>query len=209
MKQNPLRRSGLVRASLKWLAVALVVGFGVYRMGFAPVPVRVHKAAVGPILAEVMGTGTLEARVKTTISPRIQERLAEVLVDQNDGVKAGQLLARLDDGELKMQVEVATAGLAAAKATAVRVRVDESRAQAVELQARQDHQRISELLATKISSQADLDKAVEQLSVAEADLKRAQSAISEADSEVLTAEKNLAYQGNDLASRALSLRMTG
>jgi multidrug efflux pump subunit AcrA (membrane-fusion protein) len=55
--------------------------------------------------------GTLEARVKTTISPRIQERLAEVLVDQGDAVSAGQLLARLDDGELKRQVEVAEAAL--------------------------------------------------------------------------------------------------
>ena len=41
-----------------------------------------HTVARGEIIAEVMGTGTLEARVKTTISWRIQERLAEVLVDQ-------------------------------------------------------------------------------------------------------------------------------
>ncbi len=192
--RNGSRGARLARASVKWIVPAVLIGFAVYRMRFAPVPVMAHKVAAGPIVAEVMGTGTLEARIKTTISPRIQERLAEVLVDQNDTVKAGQLLARLDDGELKMQVEVAEAGLAAANATAQRVRVDEGRAQAVELQARQDHKRSSELLATKISSQADLDKAVEQLSVAQADLKRAQSSIIEADSQVLTAEKTLAYQ---------------
>ncbi len=120
-------------------------------------------------------------------------------MDQNDAVKAGQVLALLDDGELKMQVEIAQAGLAAAQATAARVRVDEGRAQAVDLQSRQDHKRISDLLATKISSQADLDKAVEQLGVAEADLKRAQAAISEADSQVLTARKTLAYQEERLS----------
>jgi multidrug efflux pump subunit AcrA (membrane-fusion protein) len=60
---------------------------------------------------EVMGTGTLEARVKTTVSARIQERLAEVLVDQGDKVKAGQLLARLDDAEIKQQVAIAEATL--------------------------------------------------------------------------------------------------
>ena len=47
-------------------------------------PVTAHTIATGEVRGEVMGTGTLEARVKTTISPRIQERLAEVLVDQGD-----------------------------------------------------------------------------------------------------------------------------
>ena len=194
------------RQAAKWLACwPCAIGFAVYRMKFAPVPVMVTRSPPGPVVAEVMGTGTLEARVKTTISPRIQERLAEVLVDQNDAVKAGQLLARLDDGELKRQVEVAEAALAAAKATAERVRVDEGRAQAVELQARQDHKRISDLLSTKISSQAEMDKAVEQLSVAEADLKRAQAATVEAQQQVITAEKNLAYQKERLSfTRILS-----
>jgi multidrug efflux pump subunit AcrA (membrane-fusion protein) len=49
-----------------------------------------------------MGTGTLEARVKTTISPRIQERLAEVFVDQGGTVQPGQLLARFDVAETRL-----------------------------------------------------------------------------------------------------------
>jgi len=153
----------------------------------------------GVAIREVMGTGTLEARIKTAISPRIQERLAEVLVDQNDSVRAGQLLARLDDGELTRQVEVATAALAAARATAERVRVEEARAQAVEQQARRDHTRISDLLASQVTSPADLDKATEQLQVAEADLKRAHAAIVEAEHQVVMAEKDLALHKERLS----------
>ena len=199
MKQNPVNRSRLARASFKWLAVALLIGFAVYRMKFAPVPVMVHQVAMGPIAAEVMGTGTLEARVKTTISPRIQERLAEVLVDQGDWVKGGQLLARLDDGELKMQVEVAEAARVAAGASLERVKTDEARAVAVGQQARLDYKRISDLLTNQISSQADFDKAVEQVHVAEADVKRSQAAIGEAESQLVTAEKNLLYQRERLS----------
>lgn len=191
--------SAMLRKSAKWLVFVLIVVVVVYRMKFAAVPVQVFEMKPGVVTGEVMGTGTLEARITTTISPRLQERLAEVLVDQNDFVKGAQLLARLDDGELTRQVEVAAAALASAKATAERVRVDEARAQAVEQQGRQEHKRVSQLLATQVSSQAELDKAVEQLRVAEADWKRARAATVEAEHQMITAEKNLAYQTERLS----------
>jgi HlyD family secretion protein len=183
-----------VRKSAKWLVLVLLAGVVIYRVKFAAVPVEAFEVEPATVVGEVMGTGTLEARVKTTISPRIQERLAEVLVDQGDAVSSGQLLARLDDGELKRQVEVAEATLAGAKATAARVRVDEARAEAVEQQARQEHKRVSELLATKVSSPSDMDKAIEQLRIAETDLQRARAATTESQQQVFTAERSLAYQ---------------
>lgn len=188
-----------VRKVLPWLVVIGVVAFAVYRLKFSPTPVVAHTVSTGEVRGEVMGTGTLEARVKTVISPRIQERLAEVLVDQGAPVKSGQLLARLDDAATRQQVAIAEAALAAAKATVERVRADEARAQAVLQQARLDHNRATELLAGKIAAQADFDKTAEALRVAEADLKRAQSAIVEAESQVLTAEKTLQYQRELLA----------
>lgn len=191
---NSPRISAAIRKPAKWLALALVLAFVVFRVKFAATPVEVFQVMPGVVAGEVMGTGTLEARVKTTISPRIQERLAEVLVDQGDQVNAGQLLVRLDDGELRRQVEVADATLASAKATAERVRVDEARAQAVEQQARQNHQRVAELVSQQVSSQAERDKAIEQLHVAESDLRRARAATVEAQQQINLAEKTLAYQ---------------
>ena len=184
----------VLRRALPWVLVVAAAAFLVIRGKFTPVPVVEHVVALTPLVAEVMGTGTLEARTQTTISPRLQERLAEVLVDENDFVKAGQLLARLDDGELQRQVEVAEATLAAAKATADRVRVDEDRAQAVEQQAQREHQRNADLVKTQVSSQADFDKAIEQWHVAKSDLQRARAATEEARQQVVMAEKTLAYQ---------------
>lgn len=187
-----------LREFLPWLVVAAALCFAVYRLKFSPTPVMAHRVAAGEIRSEVMGTGTLEARVKTTISPRIQERLAEVLVDQGDSVKSGQLLARLDDSETRQQVAIAEATLSAARATVERVRADQARAEAVLRQTQLDHQRSTELLAGKIAAQADFDKTAEALHVAEADLKRSQSAIVEAERQVLAAEKNLLYQKEHL-----------
>jgi HlyD family secretion protein len=196
---QPARKRIAVRKLLPWLIAVAVAIFGIYWFKFRPTPVTAHAVAPGDVRGELMGTGTLEARVTTTISPRIQERLAEVLVDQGDPVKSGQLLARLDDAETKQQVAIAEASLAAARATVERVRADEARAQAVLRQAQLDHQRVADLIATKIAAQSDFDKAVESLRVAEADLKRSQAVIVEAQSQVFTAEKNLLYRGEQMA----------
>jgi HlyD family secretion protein len=143
--------------------------------------------------------------VKTTISPRVSEQLAEVLVDQGDTVKAGQLLARLDDGELRRQVEVAEATLAAARATTERVQVDEVRARAVEQQSRQNHKRISDLVGAKVSSPSEFDKSIEELHIAESGLQLALAATTEARQQSIMAEKNLAFQHERLGfSRILS-----
>jgi len=100
---------------------------------------------------------------------------------------------------------VAESSLASAKATADRVRVDEARAQAVEQQARQDHKRVTDLLRTQVSSQAEMDKAIEQLHVAESDLQRARAATVEAQQQISLAGKNLAYQQERLGfTRILS-----
>ena len=188
------------RNLLKLLVALAVAGVLLYKLKFAPLPVSSHRLSRGTVISECLGTGTLEARVKTIISPRIQERLNEVLVDQGDSVRANQLLARLDDAELRRQVDVAEASRASAKATAHRVRVDETRAQAVYDQARLDHARTTDLLATKISSQSDMDKAIERLRIAETDLQRARAASVEAEQQILTAEKTLAYQRERLTA---------
>jgi RND family efflux transporter MFP subunit len=180
-------------------ALAVVAGLVFYRAKLAPEPVAAHEMARGPIVGEAMGTGTLEARVKTTIGPRIQERLAQVLADQGDRVEAGQLLARLDDAETQQQVAVAVAALEAARRTAERVAADVERSEAVLALARLDHQRTTGLLTTKAASQADVDKTAESLRIAQADLKRSHAAIAEAQSQVVVAEKTLLYRKEQLA----------
>lgn len=181
------------------LAATLLLGC-VVLAACKPAPAPPASSASAPTRRpEVMGTGTLEARVKTTVSARIQERLAEVLADEGDRVKKGQLLARLDDAELRRQAAIAEASLAAAKQTARRVEADLERAEAVLAQARLDEKRLKGLLASSAVSQADADKAAEALKVAAADLKRSGAAIAEAQGQVLVAEKTLLHRQEQLA----------
>lgn len=193
MKSSFLRRVAIL------VPLSAVILFAIYQAKFRPVPVQAHTIALGEIVAEAMGTGTLEARVKTTVSPRIQERLVEVLVDQGGNVKEGQLLARLDDAEFRQQVAIAESSLAAARQTRERVRADLARSEAVLAQAKLNQTRLANLASTQAVSQSDADKASEALAVAEADIRRSQATISEADAQTVVAEKNLLYRREQLA----------
>jgi len=183
----------LWQASKLLLVVAIIVGV-VYWLKFAPVSVAEHRVETGEIVAEVMGTGTLEAHYKSTVSPRISGRLQEVLADMGDSVKAGQVLARLDDVELKPQVEIAEASVAVAKATLDRFEADRSQAMAVLEQTTAEYNRSMALLPKSAISKSDVDKATADWKTAQAGVARTEAALVEARKQLIAAERNLAFR---------------
>ena len=178
----------------KFVVIAVVIGGIVYWLKFAPVPVAEYQVERGEIVAEVMGTGTLEAHFKSTISPRISGRLQEVLVDMGDSVTAGQVLAKLDDVELKPQVEMAQASVEVARATLDRLQADRSQALAVLEQTTAEHNRGLALLPKSAISQSDVDKATADWKTAQAGVARTEAALVEARKQLIAAERNLAYR---------------
>jgi HlyD family secretion protein len=146
-----------------------------------------------------MGTGTLEARVRVTISPKIAGRIEQLLADQGDRVRKGDTLVKLDNEELVQQVEVAQATLAASQAAVERLKTDRDRAVAVSEQATREHRRQEQLVSQSASSQADFDKAVEAMAIAQAGVARAEAAIIEGEQQVLATERTLAYERARLA----------
>jgi HlyD family secretion protein len=136
----------------KFLIALLVVVGAVYWFVLKPVPVRTHVIEQGAITVAVMGTGTLEARIKATISPKISGRLTAVHVDQGDRVTKGQLLAVLDDVDLRQQVEVAQSEISAAHASLDLVIADRRRTEVILEQARRDYQRSQNLTSAQVST---------------------------------------------------------
>lgn len=179
--------------SFKSLLVIAAVAGVVYWVRFAPVEVVPHTVEQGSITAEVMGTGTLEARVEATISPKIAGRVTELFFDQGDRVSAGDLLVRLDDEELTQQVAIAEANLEAANAAIVRLNTDKQRNAAVYAQAKLSNDRTQLLIPQNAVSQDEADKSVEALAVAESGISRAEAAIAEGQKELVAAEKTLEY----------------
>ncbi|NHX27201.1 efflux RND transporter periplasmic adaptor subunit, partial [Escherichia coli] len=75
-----------------------------------------EEARRGPLSVTVSATGTVEPTNLVEVSSELSGTLAEVLVDHNDPVAVGQVLARLDTRKLQAVVDVQRAALIAAEA---------------------------------------------------------------------------------------------
>lgn len=193
----------------KTLLLLAVAAGGIYWLRFSPVRVVGRTVERGQVVAEVMGTGTLEARIKATVSPKISGLITQVLVDQGDRVTAGQVLVQLDDRDLKRQVEIGEAGVAAATAALDRLRADKARAVAVVEQARREHARIQALMAQATAATVEFDRAVEALGVAEAEVARAEAGIVEGHKKLTEAERTLEYHRARLADTVIKAPFDG
>jgi HlyD family secretion protein len=121
------------------------------------------------------------------ISSELSGTLIEVLVDYNDVVEAGQVLARLDTANLEARVAVQRAALRAAQAGV-------ARAQANLGEARSNHDTILELDRRGVAShqnlveaRAALDRAAAEVAVAEADVALSAANLQLAETELAKA----------------------
>ena len=173
--------------------MAALASAAVYWVRFRPVPVEGLLVTQGEIVAEVMGTGTLEARVQTVVSTKIPGRILDMRVDQGDEVRAGQALLLLDDSEFRQQVEMARSALDAARATVERMQADAVRSQAILEQSRIEYRRRESLFASKSIAANEIDKRKEELKVAEADVEKTRAAVVEARKNLVVAQNTVDY----------------
>ena len=94
-------------------AVLLAFGWVATTSGpLAPIKVTLTQVATGTITPSLFGIGTVEARRAYLIGPTVAGRVARVLVDVGDRVKAGQLLAEMEPVDLDARVGSSSAAAA-------------------------------------------------------------------------------------------------
>ncbi len=82
----------------------------------AIVDVAVVRASVGTVESALEISGTLAARTRVGIKPKLPGRLERVLVDIGDRVSEGQVVATIDRGEADAQLDATTAAVGVAQA---------------------------------------------------------------------------------------------
>jgi RND family efflux transporter MFP subunit len=134
-------------------------------------------ATVGNERTVLNASGYVTARREATVSSKVTGKVIEVLVEEGKNVQEGQVLARLDDTNVKTSLRLAEAQLVSARnalaETRVRIRENE-----------QELQRQNGLLQSKIATQADYDHAEASVLAFKAKLEQQQSDVGVAESQV-------------------------
>jgi membrane fusion protein, multidrug efflux system len=134
----------------------------------------------------------------TVIAPKVSGYLRDVLVTDNQPVKAGQPLARIDDRDYAVAVEQAKADITAAQADVANVEASLDEQQAVIAQTRstvevdranltfmqQDNDRYSSLARTGAGSVQNEQQAVSKLQIAQSTVQRDTAAVTAAERRV-------------------------
>jgi HlyD family secretion protein len=148
---------------------------------------RTEPVTRGSLVVRVSATGNLQPTNKVDVGSELSGIIESVLVDDNDQVKKGQVLARLDVARLNDQVARSRSALAAAQA-----RVQQAQATAKEAQANLERLRqVQQLSGGKVPSQAELSTAEATLARGVADEASARAAVAEASAALRSDETNL------------------
>jgi HlyD family secretion protein len=167
MKKKPLVIAVAV------LAVA-AIGFWAWKKSTAAATPTYRFATVerGDLEAAVSATGTLNAVTTVQVGTQVSGKVVEILVDFNDRVKKGQLIARIDPTLPAAAVRDAQAGV--------------ERNQAELEQAQREFERNQQLFERKVLTEIEFNNAKYALAVAKANVKSAQVALDRA-------RQNLSY----------------
>jgi len=197
--QLRIDRSGDERPRpLAWIAaaaVALVVVAGVafwwWRASGTVFEVQWSTAALPTgagtrTTAVLQATGYVTARRQATVSAQITGKLIEVLIEEGESVKEGQVLARLEDNAQLAQLAEAQAQLAATRA-----RVGQYGSELD--QARRDLERQQDLLARQLVAEQAVEAARTQVDSLAAQLAAQREAVHLAQAQLHSAQVQLDY----------------
>jgi RND family efflux transporter MFP subunit len=176
-------------AGLAVLGLLVLGGMWLHDAG-NPKPVQVRTAivqsaaAAGGPSAVLEATGYVTARRVATVSAKVTGKVAEVLIEEGQSIRAGDVMARLDATDVERTVALAEAQAAQSRAQLAETRVALANAE-------REWNRQRELVARKLTSQQAADAAEVQMQSLKARLAAQQAAVA-------VSEQALAQRRQDL-----------
>ncbi|MEN3336682.1 MAG: hypothetical protein V7647_358 [Acidobacteriota bacterium] len=197
-------RAGGTRRGV-WVAVAVLVlalaGAGWYwsqRVEAAEVRTAAIAATTGTggsAGSVLNASGYVTARRRATVSSKVTGKVLEVFVEEGKPVRAGQVLARLDDAQVRAALAVAEAQLESARRGAAE---DEARLREAELTLGRREQ----LIQQQVIGRAELDSA-------RAEVESLKARIALAEQQVKVSESLVAQRRTDLADMSVRAPFDG
>ena len=188
--QSPVRKSSpWIRRAVAAAVVLALAGGGYYyyaqRNAQAEASAyRTAKAERGDIRVAISATGALAAISTVDVGSQISGQVTEVLVDFNDRVSKGQVIAKIDPSTYQAQIAQGSAQVNSARASL-------ATAQATLRNAELDFQRKSTLVERQLVARSDADLARAARDQARAQVASAQAQISQQIASTQTSRLNL------------------
>jgi len=168
---------------------------------------RVAVVTKGDLEVTVSATGTVQPEELVDVGAQVAGKIVAFgqdvdgkPIDYGSAVKAGMVLARIDDAIYSAEVSQATAQLAQSRANVQRAQADLGQLKAKLYQTENDWLRAKQLGPSEALSQSDFDAAKSayevaraNLSVGEAALRQAKEAVAQAEASLRKARQNLDY----------------
>jgi RND family efflux transporter MFP subunit len=188
-------RGGGGRGGLWGLAIVIVVallGAGGWlwsqKLQAAPVKTAVVATAskgAGGAGSVLNASGYVTARRRATVSSKVTGKVLEVFVEEGKAVRRGQVLARLDDSQIRAALDVAQAQLGAAERSAAE---DEARLKEAQL----NLDRRQRLLKEQVVGRAEVDEAEATVESLKARIALARQQVQVSQSQVNARKTDLA-----------------
>src|SRR5439155_5720089 len=173
-----MRKRTLLTVIPLLLLVGAGYGFWRFRTGAKESPYVTVPAQREDVTQVVSSTGTLQAVVTVQVGSQVSGTIDKLLADFNTKVKAGQVVAQLNQDKFQAAVDQARANLLAAQANVAKAKV--STADSLRTVERNRELRKRELMAQSEldAAQTAYEAAVAQVNVNQAQAAQAQAALN-------------------------------
>ena len=179
-----------VWAGVGVLAIALAGAGGWWWMSHRPVPVKTVMATASSAgragSAVLQATGYVTAKRQATVATQITGTLTQVLIEEGDVVKPGQVMARLDDTALR-----ATLNAAQAQTEVTAANVNQLQAQLAQVEA--DAKRTAELAAQGVVSKQVAEQSRTSVTTLKAQLESARKQAEASKAQLAQAKVNFDF----------------
>jgi HlyD family secretion protein len=155
-----------------------------YLPGDKPSEVRIEKVGKGELSKTVSAPGQIEPRTVVKISAQVSARITALPFRENDAVKKGDVIVRLDARDLQAQLDVSKAAL---KGEEARLEGAQALVQRMEL----ERDRVQRLVGSGDFSKSQLEAAENDYAQAASALRATEHSIERARAEVVRVEKDL------------------
>lgn len=182
---------------------------GVWLFSLDPLQVHVVEIHEGVVQREVHGPGTVQARIGVNVSSKVTGVIKEVLADQGDTVRQGQLLAILLDDDLAALAAGAQASLAAAEHDVAAAEALLAKAQADLSLAQSNYERNVQLFREELISRQALDESTATLRAAESGVASAESTLKARRAQFQAVQEQLRQAEAELSYTRIASPMDG